>query len=306
MYEESEDFNSVVDLPAQYLANFTILPDWLFEFSKTNSAAITFFYQFRLMYGGLNGGVYKNQKDVAAQVGSSESTVRRCLTALVKVGALSVGRRHRKWAGNIYFFNSFPHEHDEIARTYHLTRSYKPGAKLPQVPVKPYVSKAPERMQMVDISACTSVENACQMLAKHYAKMFPEQEGMVKALILHFLDPDGNIKQIVNGLYEMKAKGWKVSRASFENSLKERGNFIPLELEKDINKQRDKVNLLRRLELEKISAARHAERNKADLEYRKLRAQREAELKAEKDQPLSDEEILEKLNDSLAGMEIEF
>lgn len=296
MYEESEDFNSVVDLPAQYLANFTILPDWLFEFSKTNSAAITFFYQFRLMYGGLNGGVYKNQKDVAAQVGSSESTVRRCLTALVKVGALSVGRRHRKWAGNIYFFNSFPHEHDETARTYHLARSYKPGAKLPQVPVKPYVSKAPESKQTVDISACTSSDNAYQMLAKHYAKLFPEQEGITKALLLDYLDPEGNIKQAVNGLYEMKAKGWKISQKAFENSLKERGDFIPKDLEQAVNKQRDKVNLLRRLEAEKASAARNAERNKADLEYRKLRAQKEAELKAEKEKPLSDEEILAALD----------
>lgn len=298
----NEDFNQsqIVDSIASTQAQFTVMPGWLEEFAKTNPAAFTFYYCFRLHYGGM-ASVYKDQEAMAAELGYPYSTFKKHLKALVEVGAISRGRRHRKWSGSILFFNAYPHQNDEVARTYHLARQY-PEAK-PVAGPAPQFTETPKPKQTVDISACTSAENAYQMLAKHYAKLFPEQEGLAKALLLNYLSPEGNIKQAVNGLYEMKAKGWKISHSAFDSSLKERGDFIPQDHEQAVNKQRDKVNELRRVEALKAHEAKHKAQAKPDFDYRQFRAQKQAELEKEEATPLTQEEVQARFDDMLVGVE---
>lgn len=300
-----EDFNlsTVVDPQAAYMATVTFLPDWLDELAKDNPSAVAFFYRFRLRYGGLRNGVYKDQENMAAEMGMPHSTFKKHLKTCVEVGAISKGRRHRKWSGSIYFFNGYPHEHDELAKAYHLVRQYPQAAPL-NLPDTKYRA-TPEKAEALDLSACTSVDNAYQMLAKHYSKLMEGQESFTKALLLNFLNEGGNIKQAVNGLYELRAKGYKISQAAFDNSLKERGDFIPQHLEVHVNKQRDKVTSLLRAEQAAVMEAK----NRAYMLQDRARREAEQEMrrrKAEEEQlrEPSQEAIDAELERMLEGLEL--
>jgi len=308
--ETYQDFDAsvVVDSISNYEAQFTTIPGWLSDFSKDHAGAFAFYFRFRICFGGMVAGVFKRQDAMAEQMGLSVRQFQRYMNECITVGAISRGRRHRKWAGNIYFFNAHPFQNDEVAATYHLTRDYSDTRRVTNKGAGQIeFTSAPVKTSSADITACTTSENAIEILAKFYGNLMVGQESLARGFVATYLHNGGLFKSAVNALYELRAKNFRISQKAFDAGLKESHNYIPNDALDMVNLHRDQLNTLKIKESQEAANAKGKAQAKAQAdEYREFRKQKQLEEASVQETVSTEEEKLQAFIASVDTVDIEF
>lgn len=205
--------------------------DLLFETPDRDLAG--FFWQFSRQYRGYSttNGIFLSQQEMAAELGVSLTYFKKQMAKLIQMGIVSYSRlsSHPR-GGCVYFINiDEPGQYDAKATSMQFKNSKKtPPKKLAERKIKVIPLPAVEK-----VSTVVELQDS---LASKYSTIFPSQKVFAEGLIREALQEGNSIKTVVNGLYEIKAKGFTLSRIGFEYSLKEISTHIPLDVQAQVNK----------------------------------------------------------------------